>query len=309
MRKKLAILISIVSILSGFSFLGLMATPAPVSAAAGVCFGGGFSKETMRVVDCKNLADFVQTLYGHGIQDDHCYIQEAMGVRELGSTQDLPAGDPLDGWECSVLAGATQQTESKPSKCYMLDAPTIAPYDSLSYKPEQITTTECSPDKAAIIKASDASFTTFQNGACYIFTKGTDYRRPACATLETFNQVSKEVQQRENEKTNAANASKSSEALKNETRKKVQDCTGESCITDNPLVVIVKAVVNFVSVLVAVIVVIMIIIGGIQYSSAGGSPQKTAEAKNRITNAILAFVMYIFLFAFLQWLIPGGVLK
>lgn len=60
--------------------------------------------------------------------------------------------------------------------------------------------------------------------------------------------------------------------------------------------------------LVGVVVVIMITVGGIQYSTARDNPQATAAAKDRITNAILALVFYLFIFAFLQYIVPGGVL-
>jgi Flp pilus assembly protein TadG len=59
--------------------------------------------------------------------------------------------------------------------------------------------------------------------------------------------------------------------------------------------------------LVGVVVVISLILGGIQYSTSGGDPQKVSAAKNRITKTIVAFVAYIFLFAFVQFLIPGGI--
>jgi len=51
----------------------------------------------------------------------------------------------------------------------------------------------------------------------------------------------------------------------------------------------------------------MVIVGGIQYSSAGGNPQAAANAKKKITNAFLAMITLIFIFTFLQWLIPGGI--
>lgn len=69
----------------------------------------------------------------------------------------------------------------------------------------------------------------------------------------------------------------------------------------------VNPLINFLTGLVGVVVAIMIIVGGIQYSSAGGDPGKVAAAKSRITNALLAIVAYIFLFAFLQWIVPGGI--
>jgi hypothetical protein len=61
------------------------------------------------------------------------------------------------------------------------------------------------------------------------------------------------------------------------------------------------------SALAGIAVVIMVVVGGIEYAASKDNPQATAAAKNRIKNAILALVMYIFAFAFLQWIVPGGV--
>jgi hypothetical protein len=58
-----------------------------------------------------------------------------------------------------------------------------------------------------------------------------------------------------------------------------------------------------------IIAVISLIIGGINYSTSEGDPQKTSRAKNRIINTIIAVVAYIFLYAFLNFLIPGGAFK
>lgn len=65
---------------------------------------------------------------------------------------------------------------------------------------------------------------------------------------------------------------------------------------------------NVLSGLVGIVIVIMIAVGGIQYTTARDDPQAVAAARNRIRNAILALVFYLFGFAFLQWLIPGGIL-
>jgi hypothetical protein len=58
-----------------------------------------------------------------------------------------------------------------------------------------------------------------------------------------------------------------------------------------------------------IIAVISIILGGINYTTSEGDPQKVSRAKNRIFNTIIAVVAYIFLYAFLQFLIPGGAFK
>lgn len=64
--------------------------------------------------------------------------------------------------------------------------------------------------------------------------------------------------------------------------------------------------INFLAALVGVVVVMSIIIGGIQYSSSAGDPQAASAAKNRIRNAIIALVTFLFLYALLNFLIPGG---
>lgn len=50
-----------------------------------------------------------------------------------------------------------------------------------------------------------------------------------------------------------------------------------------------------------------VIMGGIQYSTSGGNPQAASAAKKRISNAFLALLALVFLYTFLQWIVPGGV--
>ncbi len=61
------------------------------------------------------------------------------------------------------------------------------------------------------------------------------------------------------------------------------------------------------SVLVGIVVVMTLVIGGIEYSAAGSNPQAVMRAKKHISRALLALVAYVFMYAILQWLIPGGV--
>lgn len=65
--------------------------------------------------------------------------------------------------------------------------------------------------------------------------------------------------------------------------------------------------VKVLSIIVGIVVVMSLILGGIQYSASEGDPQKAAQARDRIAKTILALLVYIFLYAFLQFLIPGGV--
>lgn len=68
-------------------------------------------------------------------------------------------------------------------------------------------------------------------------------------------------------------------------------------------------IINFLSILVGLVVTLAIVIAGIQYITANGNPQQVASAKGRIFNAILALMLFLFGWALLNWLIPGGVLN
>ena len=85
--------------------------------------------------------------------------------------------------------------------------------------------------------------------------------------------------------------------------------TGQKCLQDNPIVKDLNIIVGFLSGLVGVVVVGVIILGGIQYSMAGDKAEAVSAAKKRITNGLIALVAFLFIFAFLQWLIPGGVFR
>lgn len=77
-------------------------------------------------------------------------------------------------------------------------------------------------------------------------------------------------------------------------------------LKNNPIVKDLNVVVNFLSAAVGIVVVGMLITAGIQYSMAGGSSDAVSKAKGRITNALLALAVYLLLFGFLQWIVPGG---
>jgi hypothetical protein len=87
-------------------------------------------------------------------------------------------------------------------------------------------------------------------------------------------------------------------------------CTAEECLKQGGAGEIMKIIsvgVNFLAAAVFVLAVILIILAGIQYTTSNGDPQKVAEAKKRIYNVILGIFAFIFLYAFLQWLIPGNI--
>lgn len=74
----------------------------------------------------------------------------------------------------------------------------------------------------------------------------------------------------------------------------------------NPIIGDLQLILNVLAALVGVAVVGTIILGGVQLSAAGAKPEAIAAAKTRIINGLLALAAFLFLYAFLQWLIPGG---
>jgi hypothetical protein len=60
--------------------------------------------------------------------------------------------------------------------------------------------------------------------------------------------------------------------------------------------------------LTGIAVVIGVIYGGIMYASSGGDAQQVSKAKIVIRNSVIALIVYMFLWALLEFLLPGDVL-
>ncbi|MFO0881998.1 MAG: hypothetical protein U0491_00930 [Candidatus Saccharimonadales bacterium] len=75
---------------------------------------------------------------------------------------------------------------------------------------------------------------------------------------------------------------------------------------NNPIITWLKVAINIFAGIIGIGAVLMIIVGGLQYSAARDNPQAVQAAKTRIANVVLGLAAFIFLYAFLQWLIPGG---
>lgn len=59
---------------------------------------------------------------------------------------------------------------------------------------------------------------------------------------------------------------------------------------------------------VGILAAISIVVAGIQYASAGDDASKVSKAKERIWGTIVGLVAYLLLFAFLNYIIPGGLI-
>jgi len=85
------------------------------------------------------------------------------------------------------------------------------------------------------------------------------------------------------------------------------DKTKEECLDQNPIMVWLKLLINIFMGVIGVAAVLMVTVGGIQYITARDNAQAVASAKQRIINVVIGLVAFMFLYAFLQWLIPGGI--
>lgn len=72
----------------------------------------------------------------------------------------------------------------------------------------------------------------------------------------------------------------------------------------NPIYAYLKGIILFMGGAIGLAVVITIIVAGIQYSSSAGNPAAITKAKERLTNAVIGLVLYLFLAAILRYLVP-----
>ena len=79
-------------------------------------------------------------------------------------------------------------------------------------------------------------------------------------------------------------------------------CSGIGCIEKYAI-----PAVNMLSGLVGILATISIVYAGIRYSSAQGDSGKLVLARKRIGNTIAGVIAWLFLYALMNWLLPGGV--
>jgi len=78
-------------------------------------------------------------------------------------------------------------------------------------------------------------------------------------------------------------------------------------LKDNPIVQWIEFFINVLSVTILAGSSVMIAWAGIQYMGARDNAQAVQAAKQKIWNVVFGLIAYFFLYAFIQWLVPGGV--
>lgn len=81
-----------------------------------------------------------------------------------------------------------------------------------------------------------------------------------------------------------------------------------NCLKNNPIIVWINFLINVLAAVVGVGAVAMLVFAGVQYTTAGDKPDQVEAAKKKIGAVVIGLVAFIFLYAFLNWLIPGGVI-
>jgi hypothetical protein len=90
-------------------------------------------------------------------------------------------------------------------------------------------------------------------------------------------------------------------------------CCPNSVPTNNDMACLfakyINPAVQLLSAAIGLVVVIATIVGAIEYITSEGDPQRANAGRKHITNALLALFAFVLLYAFLQFLIPGGLLN
>ena len=80
-------------------------------------------------------------------------------------------------------------------------------------------------------------------------------------------------------------------------------CSGSG---DNEIVKAFVEIFNFASIGVGILVVAGIIFGGLRYATANGNSSQASQGMTYIVNSIIGLLVFIFMFAIVNWLVPGG---
>jgi hypothetical protein len=79
--------------------------------------------------------------------------------------------------------------------------------------------------------------------------------------------------------------------------------------SDNAMIALILAIVKFLTYGVGIVITLSVVISGLQYATAQSDPSTVAKARTRIFNAVIALLLYVFAFAILNYLVPGGLIS
>lgn len=280
------------TIVAGLFILPFVGFRGEVKAAPPVCYSVAGQGYIVRETPCdETIQRASEVILGRPLQDNFCYVValEAIGV------QSFPLGSP----DCNNYATGTGWVAGAPAECYLIeqniDSTWIYGSDS---NPASLVETPCTDQLRALLPSGSQNF---GSGVCYIFGQGGSTSTLPCSQLVNI------------QNTVGSDSETGVPDIRDEDRAAIVNCDGtdaagqQECLRNNPIMEWIRVGVNFLSAGAGVAITIMVIVGGIQYASAGSNPQAVLAAKKKITSALIALVALAFIYSFLQWLVPGGI--
>lgn len=79
-------------------------------------------------------------------------------------------------------------------------------------------------------------------------------------------------------------------------------------IQTNPILLFLRAVLQFLAFGIGLAIVGGLVVGGIMYTTARANAQQVQKAEATIRNALIGLALFIFTFAIINFLVPGGIL-
>jgi len=141
----------------------------------------------------------------------------------------------------------------------------------------------------------------FSKGSTIRFTNKNTYKNPTAGTSLLDNGLDSNNDPKNLDTCEAVDGYSADPALCGDDCKNANDCSLTTKYI-NPIIN------KFLAPLAVLAVIIGVIVGAIQYITSAGDAQKVAQGKSKIEKALIGFLGFIFLYALLNWLIPGGLL-
>ncbi|HMS49817.1 MAG TPA: hypothetical protein PKA02_00055 [Candidatus Saccharibacteria bacterium] len=301
--------------------------PKPVHAAAPICYElVGTSGNDVRVADCNNAV--VVTLRDKKYPadkkflDDHCYMYGGFGfIIKRGFTETPPASDPDKKYTCEWARKAAAAGQAAAPKCYLFSHAKLDDYFSFKFVASDVSETACTQELKDYYRFFHNP-KQIENGWCYLFSQDHNSIQTSCADL-LANIATADSGGGGGGGGTASCASDPTLSFCVDLPVKTNDTCGEAgsgtevqisinvgCVgKGNGILDLTFALIRFLSYGVGIAMVASLVVAGIQYSSSRGDPQATSKAIGRAQSTVGALLLFLFIYAILNWIIPAGLLK
>lgn len=86
------------------------------------------------------------------------------------------------------------------------------------------------------------------------------------------------------------------------------NCVQNDKTNGGAIVTYLKDILTLAGSAVGIVIILMLVIAGIQYITSAGDSGRVKAAKDRVVGAITALILFMFMVAILQFIVPGGIL-